>query len=145
MSLFRYNRNENYEDEFDRFVNTFFGAPLVRRTDRGDKRTWSPSIDMHDTGKEVVLHAELPGVKKENISLDIHGNSLVLSGETKINKEYEEGGSIYRERQFGNFSRTIPLPKDVDTEKVLANFSDGVLEVKIPKKEQAAPKKISIS
>ncbi|KAK9767796.1 hypothetical protein K7432_002132 [Basidiobolus ranarum] len=145
MSLFRLNRNDDYENEFDRFVNTFFGAPIVGRAERDNKQHWAPSIDMHDTENAVILNAELPGVKKEDISLDIHGHSLVLSGETKINEEHKEGGTIYRERRYGKFSRTVPLPKEVDTEKVSANFNNGILEVKIPKKEQSPPKKITIS
>ncbi|ORY06302.1 heat shock protein Hsp20 [Basidiobolus meristosporus CBS 931.73] len=139
MSLFSYrSRNEcELDREVDEFFATFFGG---RRF--GDY--WSPDIDMSDNGKELTVHAELPGVRKEDISLDVQGNNLIISGESPIRKEVSESRTFFCERRFGNFKRNIPLPNDVDTSKINAAYKDGILEVKIEKREDTSPKKISI-
>lgn len=98
---------------------------------------FSPSVDIMDTGKEVVVTAELPGVDEDNIDVSITKDTLTIKGEKKGEKE-EKGRDFHLvERSYGSFLRTIPLPVDVETEKVGATFKKGVLTIKLPKTEKA--------
>ncbi|CAG8561115.1 2191_t:CDS:10 [Ambispora gerdemannii] len=88
-----------------------------------------PSVDVRDTGKEIVVHAELPGVPKENVNVEIRDNNLMISGETTSEDEHQEWNGLVRERRFGRFMRQIPLPAGIDAGKVQAKFDKGVLEI----------------
>lgn len=125
-------------------------------------------MDIHEDAKSNTITAtfELPGLKKEDVSIDIHNNLLTISGESKISSEHEEGGYAVRERRFGKFSRSIPLPEGVkvsrshleyhkepgtqfvvsQSEQIGASLDNGVLTVTFPKSTpEQAPKKIAIS
>jgi HSP20 family protein len=105
---------------------------------------WFPAIDVHDEEKQVVVKTELPGIPKEQIKIDVHGNQLVIHGENKSEKNYEDKSWKVRERSFGKFERRVNLPKTVDTEKIDAKFENGVLEVKILKNPVVGKKSIDI-
>ncbi|KAK9766582.1 hypothetical protein K7432_004240 [Basidiobolus ranarum] len=138
--MFFYRSRE--ECELGQEVEEFFSAFLGGRQFGID---WSPNIDMNDNGKEIIVQAELPGVPKENISLNVEGGNLVLSGEAPLKKDQSKARFYSCERRFGNFKRSIPLPNDVDTTKIDAAYKDGILEVKIEKKEDTSPKNIPIA
>jgi HSP20 family protein len=93
---------------------------------------WSPAIEVSEREGNYVVHAELPGLKPEDVKVEIGEQGLVIEGERKFNKETNEGGVRRTERQYGRFYRNIPLPDGVNPEQVKANFQDGVLEVQIP-------------
>ena len=95
---------------------------------------------------ELVIKADMPGVKKEDLHLDLARNVLKLSGEKKMEKTVEKGGFYRSERNYGRFSRRLELPSDVDTEKITASLKEGVLEIRLPKTEKAETeaRKISI-
>ena len=123
--------------QMDSVFNDFWGGDqrLARRQggQGGGLETWAPVVDMRESDNSFIIHAELPGIKKEDISLDLNDNVLTLTGERKEKKK-EENERVYRvERTYGKFSRTFTLPKNADTSKILANFQDGVLELNIPK------------
>lgn len=100
----------------------------------------SPSVDMYVDGHELVFKADLPGVRKEDLEIDITEDILTISGQKK-REENIEGDSYYRfERSYGRFSRRFELPAGTDKDKVKAHFEDGVLEIRIPKAEGAVSK-----
>lgn len=106
--------------------------------------TWYPAIDIHETDAAIILEAELPGLKKEDIDIEIRENILTLKGERKDNKEIKEQNYYRQERRSGKFSRSLTLPAVIDPEKVVASYKAGVLEVKIPKPEERKPTQIDI-
>lgn len=104
-------------------------------------KEFSPSIDMYVDGNELVLKADLPGVRKEDIGIDITGTMLTISGERKREETIKDNCCYYRfERSEGVFSRRFELPEEIDTDKVKTHFENGVLELRIPKTEEAASK-----
>lgn len=108
---------------------------------------WNPRCDVTEREDAIVVHAELPGVKAEDMSVEIQGNTLRIHGEKKEEKrEEKEGQRTYSERFFGSFERMLTLPPDVDQSRINATLKDGVLEVTVPRTKPAAPetKKIEI-
>ncbi|MEN3039908.1 MAG: Hsp20/alpha crystallin family protein, partial [Candidatus Kryptonium sp.] len=109
------------------------------------ERVLAPAVDVYETDRELVVKAELPGVKKENVEVSIRDNSLHIRGEKREEKE-EKTETYHRvERFYGKFERVIPLPADVKIEEAKAEFKDGVLEVRVPKAETAKERKIEIT
>ena len=98
-----------------------------------------PLVDLADTGKEYVVKAELPGVSKEDLSIEVSDNSIEISSESKEEKKEEKKGYIRRERRYASFYRSIPLPEDVLPDKASAELKEGVLTVTLPK--ASAPEK----
>ena len=135
--------------DFDRLFDEFFGRrfPRVFGWDRpfGELAELGPSVDIIDRDEEVVVRAEVPGFKKEDIEVSVSGNLLTLEG-TMSTEQTEEKGSYYRsEISRGTFSRTLALPAEVDDAKAKASMKDGVLELTLPKVEQAKRRTITIS
>jgi HSP20 family protein len=135
----------SFRQEMDRLMEDFFGRfetqPLARRVE-----TFTPHMDVVDSEKEIKVSAELPGMDEKDIEVSITREALTIRGEKKEEKE-EQGKDYYRsERSFGSFTRTIPLPVDIETEKATASFKKGVLTVKLPKTKQTIEetKKITI-
>lgn len=137
---------EEMRKDMDRLFEEFF-SPITRR-----RRGWLkpemgvivPNIEMYDRKNEIVVKAELPGVSKEDIDLTITKDSLTLKGEAKREEEIKEEDYYACERSYGSFTRTIALPVEVNSEKAKASFKNGVLEIVLPKKEEAKPKEIKI-
>ncbi len=105
---------------------------------------WVPSVDVFEKGDDLVIRAELPGVRREEIAIDIDEGTLTLQGERKRDEALEEGKTYRVERSFGRFTRRFDLPKTVDASKISAQYKDGVLEIRLPKMEEAKPRKIEI-
>jgi len=105
---------------------------------------WSPSIDLYDDRDHFVLKAELPGMKKEDIDISMHGDVLTVSGERKEEETYDKAETYRSERFLGRFQRTLTLPSAVDPNKVQASYKDGILTVTLPKSEEAKPKQIEV-
>lgn len=105
---------------------------------------WSPSVDIYETDENIVLKAELPGVDKKEVSVEVKDNTLVLKGERKREKEVKEENYHRVERSFGTFMRSFSLPVSVKQDQVKAKFKDGVLEVTLPKAEEAKPKQVKV-
>ena len=100
---------------------------------------------MEETDKEVLVRAEIPGVKAEDLELSIRNNALVISGEKKESDERKERGYVYQERRWGSFRREVALPTAVDDANVKAEYKDGVLHVALQKSQEALPKKIKVT
>lgn len=105
--------------------------------------TWNPPVDISETADKIVLSIEIPGVKQEDLDIRFEERTLTLKGERKFEKI--EGRNYHRvERLYGTFVRTFALPRTVDAEAITATYREGVLEIEMPKREEAKPKQIRI-
>jgi HSP20 family protein len=129
------------QSEMNRLFNTVFDTPEAT----GGMRRWVPAMDLVETQDDFVLRADLPGLSEEDVKIEIEDNVLTVSGERSAEHDSREEGFYRMERAFGSFSRSLTLPKGVNADAVAASFDRGVLEVHIPKPEQAKPRRISIS
>jgi HSP20 family protein len=122
-----------------------FRFPRLRAFEEG--AVWAPSVDIYDDGKYVVVKADLPGVNKEDISIALEDDELVLKGERKSEKEVKEDHYYRMERQYGSFYRRLPVPAGTTAEAITASFKDGMLEIRMPKpaEEKAAAKQIPVA
>jgi len=106
--------------------------------------TWVPACDIYETDKEIVVKAELPGLKKEDVFVSIENNVLMIRGERKFEGEVKRENFHRVERTYGEFLRSFTLPTFIDANKILAEFKDGLLMVTLPKREEAKPKQIEV-
>lgn len=93
---------------------------------------WAPTIEVFEREGKYVVHADLPGLKPEDVKVEVTGDSLVLEGERKIEREEDQGGVHRTERRYGRFYRAIPLPEGAKADEARANFENGVLEIEVP-------------
>lgn len=129
------------QSEMNRIFDSFFGqSPQVAITDR----IWAPAVDMHETKDELVVTADLPGLREKDIRVSITGDMLTLKGERQWSQEIKQESSYRGERWFGKFERVLPLPIPVQADQVKASYRDGVLTVRLPKTEEIKPKEIKI-
>lgn len=134
---------DTFQADMNRLFDGFFG----RRDTAGGNgytRRWIPAMDLVETDDELVLRADLPGLDRNDIEIEVKDNTLTISGERKAEHE-EKGGGFHRvERASGRFSRSLDLPRGIDAGRVGANFDRGVLEVRIPKPEERQPTRVEI-
>jgi HSP20 family protein len=123
----------SFEDAIARMLNEPRGA-----------RPWSPSVDIAETEDELVLKADLPEVKLEDVEVRVENQTLTLKGERKFEQDNSVRGFHRIERSYGAFTRSFSVPGTVDSEKVTAELKNGVLTVKLPKKEAAKPRQVKI-
>ena len=129
------------QDQVDRF---FGDSPL--RFVRGDGAgAWTPSVDLSEEGDRIILRAEVPGVAREDIEVQVERGTITLRGEKKQEKNVESENAHLVERFYGSFSRSFVLPTTIDPARIEANYKNGVLEVILPKADEAKPKKITIN
>lgn len=108
-------------------------------------RPWSPAVDIVETEDELIVKADLPDVPLEDIDVRVENGTLSLKGERKFEKELADKGYHRIERSYGSFMRTFTVPSSVDTERVSADYKNGVLTVTLPKKEAAKPKQVKVA
>jgi HSP20 family protein len=140
MSLIRWQRPQTLPtalDEFNRMFEQAFRAPLWR-TMEGEPFDFGPALDVYETETEVVVKAELPGVRKEDIDLTFEEDRLILRGESKHEEEVKEEGYHRRELRYGSFRRAVSLPAAVKQEEIAATFQDGILTIRAPKSEEVS-------
>ena len=127
-------------------MNKLFEQTISRsRADEGiAATTWMPSVDIYETPETIVMKAELPGLGREDIDIQIRDNTLTLRGERRFAKDVHEENYLRIERAYGSFQRSFTLPTTIQQEKIRAVFKDGVLELTLPKAEGSKPKKIAI-
>ena len=128
-------------------VNRLFSTNLTRAfDDEGIGRgAWAPSVDIFENKDQIVLEAELPGMKQEDFDLTIENNVITLRGERKFEKTEETDNYHRVERSYGSFTRSFTLPQTVSAEEAKAEYSNGVLRVTLPKREEAKSRRIEIS
>jgi HSP20 family protein len=137
--LSRYRSRGFYDplSEMNRLVNQIFVGGLPQRTGTEQQQGmqvagWAPSIDVIQRDQDLVVRAELPGAKPEDVDITVHNGVLTVSGRIQEEREEERGGYLVRERRSGSFRRSVQLPQDVDENAINARFENGVLEVTIP-------------
>ena len=129
-------------------VNRLFEELLTRgrgREEGLEAGAWIPAVDIYETDDDLVVKAELPGVEKDQIGVEVKGGVLTLRGERKHEKDVKEENYHRIERGYGNFLRSFALPASVEEEKVSARLTGGVLEIHLPKKAEAKPKQVKIA
>ena len=127
--------NRMFEDFFPRSGNI---------DEEIDTCAWRPAVDIYETDTGLIIDAELPGVKKENVSVELKDNILTIKGERWADREIDEQKCYRKERCFGTFQRSFSLREPVQPDQIKARFKDGVLEIEIPKAEQEKPRQISV-
>lgn len=146
MNLVRWNPMRDMETLHNR-INRFFDGgffPTFSLDDGMSLGNWRPVVDIYENEDTVVVKAELPGVDKKDIKVDLKDGVLTLSGERSHEKEVKEENYYRKERTFGSFHRSFSVPAEIDPDKIKAEFKDGVLKVEIPKPEEKKPKKIAV-
>lgn len=124
------------------FYNSFYMAH------KGDEElstwSWRPFVDIYDNDNNIVIKAELPGIDKKDIVVDVKDRFLTLKGERSSENEVKKDKFHRRERTYGKFERVFTLPMEVDPDKIKADYKDGVLKIDIPKPEKQKPKQITV-
>lgn len=150
MYLVKYNTRRHpvqFPNTFNRLFDDFWGHSMLTNPAHWeeDSVVWSPRVDVKETENEYQVHADLPGLVKEDVSISLEDGVLTIKGERKQSEEAKEENQYYSERSYGNFSRSLNLPSKVDEKKIKASLKDGVLSISLPKVEEAKPREIAIS
>jgi HSP20 family protein len=131
---------DSFRQDMDRLFDSFFGSwPSEEYA-----TIWAPALDIEETKDSLIVRAEIPGMKKEDIKIQTVAGSLTISGERKHEVEEKERHFHRVERSYGKFHRMIALPVDVESDKAKASYKDGVLEITFPKSEKAKAREIEI-
>lgn len=133
---------DTLQGDVNRLFDSFFGR---RDVQSGTGRRWVPAMDLAETEDQLVLRADLPGLERGDIDIEVKDNVLTISGERKAEHERKGEGFHRIERSFGRFSRSLGLPRGIDAKSVTANFENGVLEVRMPKPEERKATRIEIA
>jgi HSP20 family protein len=128
--------------EMDRLWDSFLEGRPTRRA--GDGGEWLPSIDVSETKSDLVIKAELPGMDAKDIDISMNNGFLTIKGEKKHEREEKDENYHLVERSYGSFTRSVRLPREVQSDKITASFKNGVLRVTLPKSEEAKKKEIKI-
>jgi HSP20 family protein len=128
-------------DAMDRLFEDSFVHPWRLS---GDSDRWALPLDMYQTDNDVVVKATLPGFKPEEVDISITGDTLSIKAEHKEEQEVRDEDYFYRERRYGTFSRSVPIPVQVKSDKAEAVFEDGILTLTLPKAEEVKPKQIKV-
>ena len=151
MKLMRFQRPDLWNwPAFDQItnlreeINRLFESPTGSGNGSEVFNTWAPAVDLYEDHDNLIVKAELPGFKKENLDISLHEGNLTISGERKQEQACEEAATSRSERFFGRFQRTVSLPKSVKPNAIKASYKDGILTVTLPKTEDAKPKQIEV-
>jgi HSP20 family protein len=127
-------------------VNRMFGSYYGTRGEDDVMRrgSWIPPVDIYEKDHEILLKAEVPDMQRDQIDIRVENNTLTISGEKKFDQEVKEDQFHRVERSYGRFSRSFSLPATIDTEKVLADYKNGVLTIRLPIRDEAKPKQITV-
>jgi HSP20 family protein len=134
---------ERLQNEINNLFDWSFGG-VPSRSSGLLETGWAPAVDVYESKDDIKVKADLPGLKKEEIDITVQDNTVVLKGEKKQDNEIKEDDCIRTERFYGSFHRVITLPSAVDSGKAKAEYKDGILELTLPKREEAKPKQISV-
>lgn len=133
---------DSLQSDMNRVFDRFFDAKSTGAN--GAARRWIPSMDLVESEEELILRADLPGMTRDDVDIEIKDGVLTISGERRAEHQDRAEGFHRVERAFGSFSRSLSLPDGIDAGKVEADFKDGVLEVRVPKPEQSQPTRVQI-
>jgi HSP20 family protein len=130
-----------FEDFLERRLRPFWPE---RRWPAAGMKITAPAVDLYEEKDDIVVKAELPGMEKDNIKATLSDNRLTIKGEKKQEEEVKKEGYYRSERSYGSFVRTLELPREVQTDKVKAAFKNGILEIRLPKTEEAKKKETKV-
>ena len=125
-------------------INRLFNEAFDRSSDEANLTAWAPAVDIFETEHELVVKADLPDIKPEELDIRVENNILTIRGERKFEKQVNEDHYLRVERSYGSFSRSFSLSNTVNTEAIKADYQNGVLTLRIPKREEAKPKQIKV-
>jgi HSP20 family protein len=134
-------RGTSPDTQLNRLFNDFFG----RASQEQNLTTWAPAVDIYEGEHELVVKADLPDIKPEELDIRVENNILTIRGERKFEKRAEEKNYLRVERAYGSFARSFSLANTVNTDAIKAEYKDGVLTLNVPKREEAKPKQIKVS
>jgi HSP20 family protein len=143
MALVRFEHGrevDTLQNEVNRVFDAFFGGPASASR----ARRWVPAMDLAETDDHLVLRADLPGMTKDDVNIEVKDGVLTVSGERRAEQEESAEGFYRVERAFGGFSRSLSLPDGIEVGAIDADFTNGVLEVRIPKPAERKPQRIEI-
>jgi len=150
MRLTRYERpspTNGLDDSFQTLqseINRLFDLPWTGEPTQDFYAGWMPAVDLYEDRDNLIVKAELPGMKREEIDISVHDGSLTIAGERKSEEEKGDGDTSRSERYFGRFQRTLSLNKPLDVGKASAAYKDGILTITLPKADEAKPKQIEV-
>jgi HSP20 family protein len=146
--LFRGSTPSDPFRELQQSLNRFFGPVFASffpvREESWSLMNWAPACDVYENENEIVVKAELPEVKKDDVHVEVENNVLTIRGERRFEEEAKRENYHRMERSYGGFMRSFTLPTTVDTDKINAGFKDGVLRLVMPKRAEAKPKQIEV-
>jgi HSP20 family protein len=134
-------RGTSPDSQLNRLFNDFFGHVSQDQ----NLTTWAPAVDIYEGEHELVVKADLPDIKPEELDVRVENNILTIRGERKFEKKVDEKNYLRVERAYGSFARSFSLANTVNTEAIKADYKDGVLTLSIPKREEAKPKQIKVN
>ncbi|MCW3060091.1 MAG: Heat shock protein Hsp20 [Capsulimonas sp.] len=142
-------RFDPFEDlgRLQREVNRLFedNSRTSRGTETTAARTWAPSVDILEDGSEIIVIADLPGLRQEDIDIELTGETLTIKGERKFEDTQRKDRYVRVERSYGTFQRSFTIGVPIQNDAVKASYKDGILEVHLPKSEETKPKKVQVS
>jgi HSP20 family protein len=128
------------QDQVNRlFENSFDGRS------ESSIASWAPAVDVHETENELVVTADIPGVNEKDVDVRVENNMLTISGERKTETNVKDDNYLRVERSYGSFSRSFSLPNTVNTEGIAAEYKNGVLSVRLPKREETKPRQVKVN
>jgi len=136
-----YSGASTLQDQVNRLLNQAFG----NSTDEASITTWAPAVDIYETEHELVVKADLPDVRPEDLDIRVENNILTIRGDRKFEEKVDEKNYLRVERTYGSFSRSFSLANTVNSEAIKADYKNGVLTLTIPKREEAKPKQIKVN
>jgi HSP20 family protein len=141
ISRFEPFRTNSLQEQLGRLFNEAF----ERSAEESSITTWAPAVDIYETEHELVVKADLPDIKSEELDIRVENNILTIRGERKFEKNVNESNYLRVERAYGAFSRSFSLANTVNSEAIKAEYKNGVLTLTIPKREEAKPKQIRVN
>lgn len=147
MELVRWNPNRRFvrlNSDFDRVFDNFF-TPFSGLRRKIDPEKWTPKVDVYDDKDNIILKAELPGIDKKDIDVDVDDGVLTIKGSRSSEETVEKEKYFRQERCYGTFERSFTLPDDTNPELISADYKDGVLKVTIVKPEKSKPKAVKVN
>lgn len=145
MSMTRWEPFRNLNTLQEQVNRLFEDSSTRSRPGQAELASWAPAVDIYETENELVVKADLPEVQEKDIDVRVENNTVTIRGERKFGNEVHEDNYLRVERAYGTFTRSFSLPNTVNTEAIKAEYRNGVLSVRMPKREETKPKQIKIS
>jgi HSP20 family protein len=146
MERWRPSRLRNWSpfEDMERFLSSEWPFRTMWRRLPAEDMCWAPAIEMYEKDNHFIVRAELPGMKKEDVDISATADTLTIKGERKASEEVSDEDYYRSELCYGSFSRSISMLEAIDAKNIEATFDNGMLEIKVPKSEEAKPRKIQI-